>query len=68
VREGIRAVQEGRDPAGIHRDPDARIRTRAQNTILRVPPAATPEEDEQLLKELARKVAEGNYLHEFSPV
>jgi len=68
VREGIRAVQEGRDPAGIHRDPDARIRTRAQNTILRVPPAATPEEDEVLLKEIARKVAEGNYLHEFSPV
>jgi nitrite reductase/ring-hydroxylating ferredoxin subunit len=67
VRDGIRAVQEGRDPAGVLRDPAARIRTRAQNTILRVPPAATPEADEQLLKEIGRTVAEGDYLHRFSP-
>jgi hypothetical protein len=67
VRDGIRAVQEGRDPAGVLRDPAARIRTRAQNTILRVPLAATPEADEQLLKEIGRTVAEGDYLHRFSP-
>jgi nitrite reductase/ring-hydroxylating ferredoxin subunit len=68
VRDGIRAVREGRDPAGVVRDPNARIRTRAQNTILRVAPAATPEADETLLKELGRQVAEGDYLHRLSPV
>ena len=68
MRDGIRAVREGRDPAGVVRDPNARIRIRAQNTILRVAPAATPEADETLLKELGRQVAEGDFLHRFSPV
>jgi nitrite reductase/ring-hydroxylating ferredoxin subunit len=68
VRDGIRAVQEGRDPVGIHRDPAARIRTRSQNTILRVPSAATAEADVQLLKAVGREVAEGDYLQRLSPV
>ena len=50
IREGIRAVQEGRDPVGVVRDPNKVIRTRGQSTVVRVPRAATPEEDEQLLK------------------
>jgi len=68
VRDGIRAVQEGRDPVGLVRDPNYRIRTRSQNTILRVAPAATPEEDVVLLKGIGREVAEGDYLERFSPV
>jgi hypothetical protein len=68
VREGIRAVQEGRDPVGIDRNPEHRMRTRTQNTFLAVPAAATPEADVELLKRIGREVAEGNYLHEFPPV
>jgi hypothetical protein len=67
VREGIRAVQEGRDPIGIDRNPGHRMRTRTQNTFLAVPAAATPEADVELLKRIGREVAEGNYLHELPP-
>jgi hypothetical protein len=59
ILDGIRAVQEGRDPVGVNRDPNKIIHTRAQNTVLRVPPAETPEADEALLKELGRNVAAG---------
>jgi nitrite reductase/ring-hydroxylating ferredoxin subunit len=67
LREGMQAVSEGKDPLGINRDPNYRIRTRTQNTFLRVPPAATPEADVALLKEIGRKVAAGNYLNELPP-
>jgi hypothetical protein len=33
-----------------------------------VPPAETPEADEQLLKDVGRRVAEGDELHRFAPV
>jgi hypothetical protein len=68
LRDGIRAVQEGRDPLGVVRDTAYRMRTRSQNTVLRVPPAATPEDDVQLLKQIGRDVAEGDYLGRLSPV
>jgi hypothetical protein len=68
LREGIRAVAEGRDPVGIVRDPHARIRTRGQNTIVRAPRAATPEADERLLKNIGREIADGDLLHTLPPV
>jgi nitrite reductase/ring-hydroxylating ferredoxin subunit len=68
LRENIRAVQEGRDPVGIYRDPDHVIRTRTQNTVVRVPRAATPEADAALLKKIGRDVAEGDQLRTFAPV
>jgi hypothetical protein len=68
IRDGIRDVREGRDPLGVLRDPNATIRTRSQNTVLRVPPAATEEADVQLLKDIGRQVAEGDYLMRFAPV
>ena len=67
LREGMQAVREGKDPLGINRDPNYRIRTRTQNTFLRVPAAATPEADVALLKEIGRQVAAGNYLNELPP-
>jgi hypothetical protein len=67
-REGIRAVHEGHDPAGIVRDPQTRIRTRTQNTIVRVAPAVTPEADELLLKNVGRAIAESDLLHTLPPV
>jgi nitrite reductase/ring-hydroxylating ferredoxin subunit len=68
LREGVRAVAAGRDPIGVVRDPGARIRTRAQNTFVRVPPAATPAADARLLKEIGREIAEGDYLQRLQPV
>jgi nitrite reductase/ring-hydroxylating ferredoxin subunit len=68
IRDGILAVREGRDPLGVIRDPGARIRTRTQNTLIRVPRAATPADDEQRLKEVGRRIADGDELHAFPPV
>jgi phenylpropionate dioxygenase-like ring-hydroxylating dioxygenase large terminal subunit len=64
----LRAIQEGRDPLGIVRDPNHVVRTRAQTTIVRVPRAATPAADEELLKRTAREIAESDLLHTLPPV
>ena len=61
VRNGIRAVQRGEDPFGILREPVARIPTYAQNTILRIPPAPTPQADRELLHKVANNVMAGEY-------
>jgi hypothetical protein len=50
------------------RDPNHRIRTRGQNTVLHIPPAATPEEDVAMLKRIGREVADGDLLHTLPPV
>ena len=68
LRQGIEAVQAGRDPVGIIRDPAHRIRTRTQNTVLKVPPAPTPAEDTALLNRIGRDVAEGDYRKTLPPV
>jgi phenylpropionate dioxygenase-like ring-hydroxylating dioxygenase large terminal subunit len=68
LRDGIRAVAQGRDPVGIVRDPNAKIRTRGQNTIVRARRAATPEADEQLLKNIGREIADGDLLNTLPPV
>jgi hypothetical protein len=67
LKENIRAVQEGRDPLGVVRDPGYRFRTRTQNTYLPVPAAATPEAELALLKRISHEVAEGSYQHQFPP-
>jgi phenylpropionate dioxygenase-like ring-hydroxylating dioxygenase large terminal subunit len=61
LRNGIRAVQRGQDPFGILREPVARIPTYAQNTILRIPPAPTPQADRELLRKVANNVMAGEY-------
>jgi hypothetical protein len=58
IRRGIRSVQEGRDPTGLCRDPETAIPTYANDTVVRVPPAATPEEDPRLLRETGRRLAQ----------
>jgi phenylpropionate dioxygenase-like ring-hydroxylating dioxygenase large terminal subunit len=58
IRRGIRAVQDCYDPIGLRRDTGAVIPTYANDTVVRVPPAATPEEDQQLLRETGRRLAE----------
>jgi nitrite reductase/ring-hydroxylating ferredoxin subunit len=68
LREGIRAIREDRDPLGIVREPGKRLRTRAQNTVVRVPPAASAEADLALLKKVGLEIAEGDLLHSLPPV
>ena len=67
LREGIRAVRNGGDPLGVSRDPNHTIRTRTQNTFVRVPAAGSPEADAALLKRIGREVADGDELNRFPP-
>lgn len=62
IRQGIRDVQEGRDPLGIVREEGGVIPTLCQDTVLRIPPAATAEADAALMREVGRKVADGYYV------
>jgi phenylpropionate dioxygenase-like ring-hydroxylating dioxygenase large terminal subunit len=59
MRRGMRAVQAGDDPAGLCRNAGAVIPTYCNDTIVRVPPAADPAADRQLMRETGRRLAEG---------
>jgi hypothetical protein len=57
IRRGIRAVQDRAEPAQPARVNGAAIPTFAHDRVVPgVPPAATPEEDSRLLREVARNV------------
>ena len=56
VRDGIRAVARGEDPYGVAWPEGKTIRTFTQDVVLRVPPAAAPEADRQLLRVTGRQV------------
>ena len=58
IRRGVRAVQAGRDPAGLWRDAGAAIPTYCNDTVVAVPPAATPEADRQRLRETGCRLVE----------
>ena len=58
LRHGIRAVQDGRTPGGLCREADSIIGTYANDTVVRVPPAATEEDDRQLMRATGRKLAD----------
>ena len=59
MRRGIRAVQAGRDPAGLSRDTDAIIPTYCNDTIVGIPPEEDSEMDCQLMRETGRRLAHG---------
>ena len=63
IRGGIRAVAAGRDPMGLSRNRGAVIPTFCNNTVMRVPPAATPAMDKELMRATGRRLAQ-NYLKE----
>jgi len=58
LRQGIRAVKAGKTPNGPCRDVGAITATYCNDTVVRVPPAPTVEEDQQLIRASARKLAE----------
>ncbi len=62
LREGIRAVAQGGDPRRFVPTSGELIPTYAQNTILRIPPGESADAERELLREVGRKVARGEYL------
>ena len=56
VRDGIRAVARGEDPWGVQWRDGETIPTYTQDLVLKVPPAATEDEDRQLLRATGRGV------------
>src|SRR5262252_8555445 len=58
LRRGIRAVQAGQSLDGLYREAGKIIPTYCNDTIVRVPPAPTADEDQQLIRVTARKLAE----------
>src|SRR5207248_11756145 len=58
LRRGIRAVRAGDHPVGLCRDADAVIPTYCNDTIVRVPAAATPAMDKQLRRVPGRQLPE----------
>ena len=61
IRDGIRAVSRGERPMPELLGANGVIPTHARSTILRVPPAPTPEEDRELLLATARRVLAGEF-------
>jgi phenylpropionate dioxygenase-like ring-hydroxylating dioxygenase large terminal subunit len=61
VKQGIEAVRSNRDPKGVIRSGATSIETYCQNTVLKVPKAATEKEEAELLRQTGRRVAEGYY-------
>ena len=58
VRDGIHAVAKGKDPSTIDREEGKVLLTYSNDTVLRIPQRPNREEDNQLLLETGRKVAE----------
>jgi len=63
IRRGIRAVQAGEAPQGLSREAGAVMATYCNDTVVRVPPASTPEEDRQLMRAAGRRLAESYLEH-----
>jgi hypothetical protein len=59
VRKGIRAVKAGNEPVGLFRSGGGVIPTYCNDTVVRVPPAKTAEQDKKLLRETGRRLAQG---------
>jgi hypothetical protein len=59
VRDGIRAVARGEDPAGTQWKDGRTVRTFTQDVVLAIPPAPDPEADRRLLRETGRSVIAG---------
>ena len=59
TRRGIRAVQAGRDPAGLRRDAGAVIPTYCNDTVVRIPPDVDPAMDHQRMRQTGRRLADG---------
>jgi phenylpropionate dioxygenase-like ring-hydroxylating dioxygenase large terminal subunit len=63
IRRRVRAVQAGDDPIGVFRRANGMIPTYCNDTVVRVPRAASEAADKQLMRETGRKLAQ-SYLEQ----
>ena len=59
IRRGIRATAAGQDPMGVFRNGAGVIPTYCNDTVVRIPPANTPDLDKKLMRETGRRLAQG---------
>jgi phenylpropionate dioxygenase-like ring-hydroxylating dioxygenase large terminal subunit len=59
IRRGIRAVREGKDPAGLSREDGRVIPTYCNNTVVHLPPPASVAEDKQIMRAAGMRLARG---------
>ena len=59
IREGMRSLKKGNRAPAHHAalNPEAIVPTYGQDTVMKVPRAATPEADKDLLRKVGRQVA-----------
>ena len=57
MRRGIRAVRDGNDPAGLCREEGAVIATYCNNTVIRMPAAASEAADKKIMRDAGLKLA-----------
>lgn len=58
IREGIRAAAAGQDPMGVHRDHVGPWPTFGNDTVIRVAPAASADDDDALVRATARQITQ----------
>jgi hypothetical protein len=58
TRRGIRAVQAGRDPAGLCHDAGVVIPTYCNDTVVRTPQDVDPTMDRQRMRDTGRRLAD----------
>ena len=58
IRRGIQDITVGKYPQGLSREEGKPITTYCNDTVVRVPPAPTLEEDKVLMRETGRRLAE----------
>ena len=61
IREGVRALKNGKELTALERKPDEVISTYSQNRVLRVAPAPTEDADRDMMREIGRQVMAGEY-------
>lgn len=57
LRRGIRAVRDGREPAGWCREEGVAIPTYCNNTVVQMPPAASEAADKNMMREAGMRLA-----------
>ena len=57
LRQAIRKMAEGEVPPGMLRQPGKAVPTYSGDTLMRIPPAATEEEDMKLMRKVGRDLA-----------
>jgi len=56
IRQGIQAVKEGKDPLGLSPGPDIPMPTFSHDAVTEAPPASTPEEDAELIRDIGSRL------------